>query len=225
MADHDDGRRQGAEFLFQPGDGGQIQVVGRFVQQQDVRLGRQGPGQGRAPGLAAGQVTGGFLAGQTQKVQQILRAVRIVPRRQAVLDIIQGRGMAGQVRFLRQIAHGRPRLNEDLTLIGGDQSARDLQQGRFSRPVAPDQAQAVAAHDGKLSPLQQGCAAEGQVDVAKVEDGRGQGRGNLVCGQDGPHITKFRAPVEKILMAALLLPNPIEEWGHGGQESIRIVDI
>ena len=106
-----------------------------------------------------------------------MRPVGVVARRQAVLDIVQGRGMARQVRFLRQVAHGGPRLHEDLAPVGLDQSTRDLQQGRLAGPVAPDQAQAVAAHDGKLRPFQQGRAAEGQVDVAKMEDGRCQGMG------------------------------------------------
>ncbi len=54
MADQDDARAQFGQFAFQPLDAGQIQVIGRFVEQQKVRGWGQGAGQCRTTRFAAG---------------------------------------------------------------------------------------------------------------------------------------------------------------------------
>src|SRR5262252_669248 len=55
MADQDDARAQFGQFALQPLDAGQIQMIGRFVEKQDVGWRSQGASQGRATCLAAGQ--------------------------------------------------------------------------------------------------------------------------------------------------------------------------
>ena len=64
MADEDEGRAQALDLALQPFDGGQVEVVGRLVQQQDVRLGRQNARQRGTAGLAAGEAGWILLAGQ-----------------------------------------------------------------------------------------------------------------------------------------------------------------
>ena len=54
MADQDDARAQFGQFAFQPLDAGQIQVIGRFVEQQKVGGRSQGARQCRATRFAAG---------------------------------------------------------------------------------------------------------------------------------------------------------------------------
>ena len=52
-------------MLLQPGDGLGVQVVGRFVQKQDVRLLQEQPAEGHPPPFAAGEhLTGVSPAGQ-----------------------------------------------------------------------------------------------------------------------------------------------------------------
>ena len=87
MADENEGRAQAAEFLLQPFDRGQIEMVGGLVEQQHVRLGRQHAGQRRAPRLAARQIGGVFLARQPQLFEQHDRLVGIVERPKARLGI------------------------------------------------------------------------------------------------------------------------------------------
>ena len=55
MRDRDDGTRIVVEELLEPGDGLGVQVVGRLVQQQHVRLGQEQAAQGDAAAFAAGQ--------------------------------------------------------------------------------------------------------------------------------------------------------------------------
>ena len=56
MADHDDRTGIALEITFQPQRGFQIQMVGRFVEQQQVRLGKQGRRQRYAHTPAAGKI-------------------------------------------------------------------------------------------------------------------------------------------------------------------------
>ncbi len=72
-----------AELAFQPFDGGEVEMVGRLVQQQDVGRGRQHPRERRAARLAAGQMRGILLAGEAQLLQQIVRLIVIVAGRRA----------------------------------------------------------------------------------------------------------------------------------------------
>ena len=55
MADQDDARAQFGQFALQPLDAGQVQVIGRLVEKQDVGRRSQGASQGRATCFAAGQ--------------------------------------------------------------------------------------------------------------------------------------------------------------------------
>ena len=66
MGDEQDRARVGGKLLLQPLDGGNIQVVGGLVQQQDIRLADQGLAQGHATAPAAGEGLHLRIAGQLQ---------------------------------------------------------------------------------------------------------------------------------------------------------------
>ena len=73
MGDHDQRARPGVEVVLQHGEGVDVQVVGRLVQQQHVRLAEQQPQELQPPPLAAGQVVepgGQPLAGEAEVLQQ-----------------------------------------------------------------------------------------------------------------------------------------------------------
>jgi hypothetical protein len=63
------------EFLFEQFDGEDVDVVGRLVEQEQVRLLGEGLGQGGAAGLAAGEVDVG-LCGSRPKVSSQASAVQ-----------------------------------------------------------------------------------------------------------------------------------------------------
>ena len=69
-----------AELRFEPFDCGEIEVVGRLVEQQDVGFADQHVGQRRAPRFAAGDGGRIFFAGQAEVVQQRARPVAVVQR-------------------------------------------------------------------------------------------------------------------------------------------------
>jgi hypothetical protein len=73
MADQNDAGPHSGQFPFQPFDAGQVQVIGRLVEEQDVGRGSQCAGQRRAACFATGQGCRIFIAGKTEFLQQILR--------------------------------------------------------------------------------------------------------------------------------------------------------
>ena len=184
MADENDGRAHAGDLAFEPFDGGQIEMVGRLVEQQNIGLRRQRARERGAARLAARQMGGVFLAGQTQLFEQIAGAIGIVVGAEPILDIGEDGGEARQVRLLRQIPHGGVGLEEALALVEFEFASGDLQQGRLARAVAADQRQLVAGGDGNLRAFEQRLAADGQFDVAQDEKGRGHGVRSI--GEAGP---------------------------------------
>ena len=73
VGDHQQRARPGVQVVLEHGQGVDVQVVGRLVQQQHVRLGEQQPQELQPPPLAAGEVVqpgGQPLAGEAEVLQQ-----------------------------------------------------------------------------------------------------------------------------------------------------------
>src|SRR5690606_25862005 len=66
VADDDESRTQRCKFTLKPFDGRQIEMVGRLVEQQQIRLPRQCTGEGGTAGFTAGQACGLFLPAQSE---------------------------------------------------------------------------------------------------------------------------------------------------------------
>jgi hypothetical protein len=81
MANHNDAGPQSGQFPLQPFDAGQVQVIGRLVEQQDVGRRSQSAGERRAACFATGQRHRIFVAGKTEFLEQIQRAVSTIRRR------------------------------------------------------------------------------------------------------------------------------------------------
>ena len=103
-------------------------MVGRLVEQQNVRLRRENLGQRRPPRLAAGQGGGIGMAVKLQIFQQMRHPVRIVRRAKPRLDIGLHARKPVKVGRLRQIADGGGRLAEDFAAGRLDEACGDFQQ-------------------------------------------------------------------------------------------------
>ena len=76
MGDDDDGADIVHQEILQPGDGGDIQMVGGFVEQDDVGLAEQGPGQQDFDLVPVGQAAHRFIKqilGQAEPLQDPAR--------------------------------------------------------------------------------------------------------------------------------------------------------
>src|SRR3982074_2656554 len=80
------GRRRGG-FAFQPFEGGEIEMVGGLVEQQDIGRGRQRPRQRRSARLAAGDIRGVFIAVQPELLQNVAGLLMLVAGAQACFAI------------------------------------------------------------------------------------------------------------------------------------------
>ena len=117
MADQHHGGAEGGEFGFQPGDGGQVEMVGGFVEQQHIGRGGERTGQGGAAGLAAGEVIGGGGIVEPEGIHQGGGAVGIVGRAQTGAHERPGGGESGEVGFLGQVTDCGARLKKTNSCI------------------------------------------------------------------------------------------------------------
>ena len=83
VADHHQRGAAAFELALQPFDGGEVEMVGRLVEQEDVRLRRQHAGERRAARLAAGQMRRVFAAGRARAAPASGGPVRAVVRPEA----------------------------------------------------------------------------------------------------------------------------------------------
>jgi hypothetical protein len=179
VADGEQGALEAQQLLLEPLDGRQVEMVGRFVEQQHVRVPDQGPGERRAPALAAGQRAELPVCRQANSRQHRRdpvpgRCVLAAGCAQAGGDVV-GHGLAGRRRrVLGQVGDGRARLEEALAAIGLDGAGQELEQGRLARAVAPDQAGAHAAAQAEGQALEQRRSAE--ANGGRVERDQGSRR-------------------------------------------------
>ena len=78
VADEHEGRAGRLELGFEALDGGNVEMVGRLVEQEDVGLWRQHAGKSRAPAFAARQPRRHLLSREPETLQEIARAIGIV---------------------------------------------------------------------------------------------------------------------------------------------------
>src|SRR5579872_1601709 len=165
MADEHQRRAQERQFAFEPFDGGQIEMIGRLVEEQNVGLRRQHARQRHATSFAARKVARIFFAGKAEIVQQEPRAMAIVLMAEASLDLSERRVEAGEIRLLRQIGDARVGLQKAPPRIRRDKAGGDFEQRRLAGTVTADEAEAVALEDGKLRFRQERRAAKAQGDL------------------------------------------------------------
>ena len=200
-------RRAGeaGEPAFQPEGGFQVQVVGRFVEQQQVGIGEQRGGQRHAHAPAAGEfLHGARLRGfvETQagedgggagrgrigadRAQALVDfgeavrvgAVRFGQQGQAFGVALQHRVQQGGLAggsFLRHGRHACPGGQADVAAVERDFAHDGTQQCGFAGAVAPDQADATAGVHGEVGAVQDGAAA--QADGGGGDDEQGHGGG------------------------------------------------
>ncbi len=185
MRDEHHARGEGFQLAFQPLDGGKVQMVGRLVQQQKIRAGRQGAGKRGAAGLATREILGLLVPAQAKLAQQVANAVLVVIRPETCQHIVHDIGVGGKIRLLRQIAHGGTRLKEARAGIEGDLARGDLQQRGFARAVAADEADALARPHRERCPGEQRHGAEGYGDVGEQQERWGSHAGCLAVRAAG----------------------------------------
>ena len=121
MGDEDDVAGIIDQMLFQPGDAFGVEMVGRLIEQQDVRLFQQQTGQRHAALFTAGQLGDGRIAGRA--AQRFHRQLQMAVERPAVdrIDLFLQRAHFFHERIeigiLGRIAHQRADLVETIDKV------------------------------------------------------------------------------------------------------------
>ena len=181
--DHDGNAKPPVDVLNQTQDvscGLGVQGGGGFVAQQDLGVGGQGPGNGDALLLAAGQLRriGLFLVGQVHDLQQLPCSrhgflFRRADELQGERDIVQAGALHEQVKMLEDHTDGFPgvpqllfrqlhqilAVNGDGTFRGALQQVHAPNQGGLAGAGQADDAENLAFVDGKVDVIQRMDAA------------------------------------------------------------------
>ena len=169
VADQHKRRARRPEIGFEPLDRRQIEVVGWLVEQQHVGLGGEYAGERNAARFPAREVVRIFFPRQAKLIDQSLRLIGVVQWTKSRLDVGARGGVAGEVRFLRQIADARIGMREAFPVVGFDQPCRDAQQRRLARTIASDETDAIARFHGNVGAFEKRRAAKRQVDVFECQ--------------------------------------------------------
>src|SRR5204863_9123392 len=78
VTDHDQRAAAAGELSFEPFDGGEVEMIRRLVEEQDVRRWRKQSRESRASRLATGEVGGVLVPGEAELFQAIARRVAII---------------------------------------------------------------------------------------------------------------------------------------------------
>ncbi len=166
VADDQQGRAAGFEPRLQGFDGQDVQVVGRLVQQQHLRVLGEGPRQSRAADFPTRQADGRPLGIEPEGVQLRLGPVRRRSARGRVVDQLR----PGDGRLLGHPDHPRRGLQRAFPGIRLGLAGQHPQQGRLARAVAADQAGTRAGLQRQVDPVEQLMAAVLQAHGLQRQD-------------------------------------------------------
>ena len=175
VADRDKRSGEALEPVLEPFDGGQIEMIGRLVEQQQIgALGKRAGDRG-APPLAA--------AGSGDRPRQIdtelvgdRRGLMRFGRIRAMPHPIGERLEPGHRRVLLEQHDLRPWDDRALALVSLDHARETFEQGGLAGAVAADQRQPVARSDMDGQAAKQPAFALDQPEVFIGEDWRGHCR-------------------------------------------------
>jgi hypothetical protein len=232
--------------LLQPLDRVQVQVVGGFVEQQDIGLAHQRLGECDAFAGSAGQRADLRLWVQMQAMQGLLDALLPVPAVLRLNRALQGIEVSLTVRVLfdqldqsleacaHRSEHGVARVQQrflgdkrqahallelDHSVVRFLHASQDLEQRGLARAVASDEADALATLQREAGLVEKCHMPEGQMGVNECDQCHVSGIIRPASRPQGPH-----APREDRLSAGggySLIPG-WQKWGGWAGQKIEV---
>ena len=171
VADHHARRPARLQRLLEPADGRQVEMVGGLVEQQNVRLGDQRPGDRDPAPLAAGEALPEPLGIEPQILQQH-RCPMLAQRRIGIggkpeQDALGERALGIERRVLLEIADQALLLAGARARVELDHAGQHLHQAGLAAAVAADEADGVTRLDIEIDAGEQPLAAQGQRRAAE----------------------------------------------------------
>src|SRR5690606_25052448 len=156
--------------LFQPKNAVKVQVVGGFVQQEQVGFVHQGIGQSDAFTLSARQAASQCIRIQAQLVDQGVDAGRALPvfgfGEIATQQYVNAQ-IRIQLRFLFDFCYVQPARSFGLTIVGSMTMHQNFQKRRYASTIAPEQSDTFVALNDKIGMVQQSMVAECQLGIGQ----------------------------------------------------------
>ena len=159
MAGYDDGHvpRQRVQPIFKLADPGEIEVVGRLVEQQHVGLGHQHAGEHGKPLPAAAQLSQrllpqrlGHLKGFQRHIDPPVFAVPLVGGERLEHGRVEAQVHQSFRHVLLDIANRQPTGSRDFAFARFHLACHATQQGGFSATVGGDKPDPVAGIDDEV---------------------------------------------------------------------------
>ena len=177
MADQQQRARVGLQHALQQVDGFEVEVVGGFVQHQQVGRAGEQPGQQQAVALATRQGTHGG-TGAVGREQEVLQIADDVATIAVDLDVIGtgadgvGHGAFGIELFAQLVEIGNLQVaaQANAARVGRVFAEDQLEQRGLADAVGADQADAVTAHDGEIEVAHQTLAPQADAGLAGFAD-------------------------------------------------------
>ncbi len=176
MGDDDERGGTTGEVLGQPGDGLDVEVVGRLVEHDQVVVAEEQPGQRAATPLATGQA--GDLSVERDAGKQDLDDLAgervggpLVLREVAEDRLLDGRRRV-EVVTLGEVAEVEAAGARDPALVGVLEPADDPQQGGLAVSVAADDSDPLTGAHTEADSVEEGADAVGLVDALEVDEVR-----------------------------------------------------
>ena len=168
VADQDKPFAGTLQFVFEPANRFDIEVVGRFVKQHQVRVLRHQPRQRRATALAA---RGGFDRAGGIEFEPLACTLHLVEFRRIkpMHRVIAKRCEGAEVGVLFHVTGADARWHDAVALVGFDAPSHHFHQGRFARPVSANKRNAVPRLHHKAEIMEHRLTTEGQRDVVELE--------------------------------------------------------
>ncbi len=175
VADDDAGELRALEQFFEPLDAGEIEVVGGFVEQQDVGGLHQGFGDGEAFLPSAGEGGGlgveVFEAGATESLGEAACAFVFGSVLERCLDDRSYGAVFRELGILHDVAHPGAFAHGDFTAVGVDLSRKNAEKRGFAGAVGANQSDAIAFGDGEPDILKERIRAECLRQALDIDDG------------------------------------------------------
>ena len=171
VGDEEEGALEAQEEVLQPVDGVQVEVVGGLVQQQDVGMAGQGPGQQDAALHAARE---GAEVGAGLQLQAGEDGLYLVPdaslaSADAGSHQMEGRPLQSRRDLLGQAGDAHVLLKVDVAGVRGQLSAHELHEGGLAGAVAAEQTDALALVQVQLDAVQERRTAEAEAHIADAQ--------------------------------------------------------
>ena len=150
-------------------------MIGRLVQQENIRIGCQGTAEKGAPLLPSGEVGERLVRIQIKQGAQPLNRMVLMMRTRSKAfpnHCIYSPFLIGP-NLLTEQGHPQPRLIDDNPTVRRRRARKNAQQGGLALTIAPEKPHTLSPLDVQSRVFQECTAAEGHLEILGADESHG----------------------------------------------------